>query len=66
MIPNLIVAGFLTLVILTNVERMSMLVLSDEYKQRADGLVNNGSFQEAIALYGQVSISSRHHYYICI
>ncbi len=47
--------GFLTL-ILTNLERMDMLVLSNGYKQRADCLVENGSFQEAIALYGQVSI----------
>ncbi len=46
--------GFLTL-ILTNLERMDMLVLSNGYKQRADCLVENGSFQEAIALYGQVS-----------
>eukprot|EP01084_Bolivina_argentea_P151226 263976_1 len=39
--------------IIRDTERMDMLVLSNGYKQRADCLVENGSFQEAIALYGQ-------------
>ncbi len=35
---------------------MGTLVLCNKYKQQADHLVENGSFQEAIAFYGQVVV----------